>query len=46
MKSILGLILFILTFVGLLGGSAAIWYLSENTEFSRKAEAPVAGESR
>lgn len=40
MKSCLGLLIVLLAFVLVIGGGAAIWYLSETAEFSRKGGAP------
>jgi flagellar basal body-associated protein FliL len=36
MKSCLGMLLILLAIVLLVGGGAAIWYLSDTAEFSRK----------
>jgi flagellar basal body-associated protein FliL len=36
MKSCLGMLLILSTFVLVVGGGAAIWYLSYSAEFSRK----------
>lgn len=36
MKSCLGMLLILLAFVLVVGGGAAIWYLSDSAEFSRK----------
>ena len=36
MKSCLGLLLVLLSFVLVIGGGGLIWYLSETAEFSRK----------
>ena len=49
MKSCFGMLLILLVFVLVVGGSAAIWYLGESVEFSRKDKqappraAPVSG---
>jgi flagellar basal body-associated protein FliL len=41
MKSCLGMLLILSAFVLVVGGGAAIWYLSDSVEFSRKdAKAP------
>ena len=36
MKSCLGMLLILLAFVLVVGGGAAIWYLSDSVEFTRK----------
>ena len=35
MKSCLGTLLLVLTIVALVGGGALVWYLSNNSEFTR-----------
>lgn len=45
MKSLLGLIFVLLVFVTVVGGGALLWYLSKNTEFSRKDAPPAAAEA-
>lgn len=42
MKSCLGLLLALIILVAVIGSGAAIWYLSDTAEFSRK-DAPAAG---
>ena len=36
MKSCFGLLIMLLVLVAVIGGGAALWYLSETAEFSRK----------
>ena len=38
MKSCLGILIVFFTFVAVVGGGVLIWYLSNTSEFSRKAE--------
>lgn len=42
MKSCLGILLVFIAFVAVFGGGALIWYLSDNSTFSRKTDVPVA----
>ena len=39
MKSCLGLLVVLLIFIAIVGGGALLYYLSETSEFSRKAPA-------
>ena len=41
MKSCLGLLLTLLILIAVIGTGAALWYMSANTEYSRK-DTPVA----
>ncbi|MBK1817651.1 hypothetical protein JIN84_18675 [Luteolibacter yonseiensis] len=41
MKSCLGLLIVFSTFVAVVGGGVLIWFLSDTSEFSRKAQTPT-----
>ena len=44
MKSCLGLLFTLIVLIAVIGGGALLWYLSDNTEFSRRAPATTTPE--
>jgi hypothetical protein len=42
MKSCLGVLFTLLVLVAVIGGGAALWYLSSTTQITRKTAAPAA----